>query len=251
MSTLRTLAATRPVLAAVSCAALQFLLTTAILKAGIAFAPPAAFGQVKLLAFASTVLLPLVLVQVLGMWREIGAALARVRPGGVFAASLLLCLVFLPYGVQVPAAHPLVPELVIQTFNAFGEELLFRGVIFTLLLTRPRWQGIALSGVLFGAMHLIHGFMDGNWTHALWWAMATSLSGMMFAAVRYGTGSLTLTMLLHMVLNLAKLYSNTEPAAGAGALALAEQLEYGIEVALVVYVVWRGHHAAPRAEAAR
>jgi membrane protease YdiL (CAAX protease family) len=120
----------------------------------------------------------------------------------------LLCAVFLPFGVQVPAGHPVAPELVIQAFNAFGEELLFRGVIFALLLTRPRWQGIVLSGVLFGAMHLIHGFMDGNWQHALWWATATSLSGMMFAAVRYGTGSLALTMLLHMALNLAKIYSN-------------------------------------------
>lgn len=239
MSTLPSFTLTRPVLAALLCAALQFAITTAILKAGMAFAPAAAFGKVKLLAFASTVLLPLALAQALGLWRQLGLELARVRPGALFGASLLLCAVFLSCGVQVPAAHPVGPELAIQAFNAFGEELLFRGVIFAILVTLPRWQAIVLSGVLFGAMHLIHGFMDGNWQHALWWATATSLSGMMFAAVRYGTGSLWLTMALHMALNLAKIYSNVEPAAGAQAQQIAEQLQYAIEAALIAYVLWR------------
>ena len=51
---LRTFAAQRPVLSAVACAVLQFLLTIAILQAGKAFVPHEAFGKVKLVAFAST-----------------------------------------------------------------------------------------------------------------------------------------------------------------------------------------------------
>ena len=151
---------------------------------------------------------------------------------------MLLCLLFLSMGVHPQAQHPLGGELLIQFINAFGEELLFRGLIFAVLLRLAKWKGIAISGLLFGAMHLIHGFMDGDWTHALWWALATTLSGMMFAAVRYETGSLWLTIVLHMVLNLSKIYSNIEPAAGPAALLIAERAAYGLELALVAWTLF-------------
>jgi membrane protease YdiL (CAAX protease family) len=235
---LRQIAAQRPILAALVCAGLQFLITTLILKAGTVFAPPAAFGKIKLIAFASTVILPLVLVQVLGLWRKVGFELDKAKPGHVFFASLLLCAMFLAMGMHPQEKHPFVPELIIQFINAFGEELLFRGVIFAILLTLPRWQAIVISGILFGGMHLIHGFMDGDWNHAMWWAAATCLSGAMFAAVRYGTGSLWLTIILHMVLNLSKIYSNIEPAMGPTALLIAERVAYGFEFALTAYVIF-------------
>lgn len=245
---LRQAAARHPVFAATGCAALQFLVTTLILKAGMAYAPAAAYGKVKLLAFASTVVLPLVLVHSLGLWRQVGLHIGQSKPGKVFFASLLLCVLFLPMGVHIPPQRPLGTEVAIQLINAFGEELLFRGVIFALLLSLPRWKGIVLSGLLFGAMHLIHGFMDGNWQHAAWWALATCLSGMMFAAVRYSTAGLWPVIVLHMALNLSKIYSNLEPAAGHAALLLAERLAYGIEFALVAWVIWAGAKAArPRA----
>lgn len=247
---LRQFAAQRPVLAALFCAGLQFLITTLILKAGSAFAPPAAFGKVKLVAFASTVILPLLLAQAFGLWRQVGLELRSARPGALFFAAMLLCALFVPLGLHVPPQHPVGPELIIQFINAFGEELLFRGVIFAILLALPRWQAIVLSGVLFGGMHLIHGFMDGDWQHAMWWASATSLSGMMFAAVRYGTGSLWLTIVLHMLLNLSKIYSNIEPAAGASALLLAERAAYVLELALVAWVMLRAAPYRPRAVAA-
>ena len=245
---LRQAAARRPILAAIICAGLQFIVTTAILKAGMAYAPAAAFGKVKLLAFASTVILPLALVHSLGMWREVGLSLRESRSSNVFFASMLLCVLFLGMGVHVTPQRPLGTEVLIQLINAFGEELLFRGVLFVILLSLPRWQAIVVSGVLFGGMHLIHGFMDGNWQYAAWWALATCLSGMMFAAVRYSTGGLWLTIVLHMALNLSKIYSNIEPAAGAGALVLAERLAYGVEFAVVAWVIWRGA-GVPKAQA--
>jgi membrane protease YdiL (CAAX protease family) len=238
---LRDIAAQRPVLAASFCAGLQFLVTTLILQAGIAFAPPDAFGKVKLLAFASTVILPLVFAQVLGLWREVGLDLDKARPGPFFVASMLLCAIFLSMGVHMSEQHPLGQEVLIQLINAFGEELLFRGVIFAILISLPRWKAIAISGVLFGAMHLIHGFMDGNWNHAMWWALATCLSGMMFAAVRYQTGSLWLTILLHMLLNLSMIYSNIEPSAGAGAMLLAKSAAWVLEIGLIGYVVFNAN----------
>jgi len=32
-----------------------------------------------------------------------------------------------------------------QFVNTFGEELLFRGVIFAILLSQPKWKAIALA----------------------------------------------------------------------------------------------------------
>jgi membrane protease YdiL (CAAX protease family) len=233
-------AARRPVLIAVGCAALQFALTIAILKAGMTFAPPAMFGKVKLVAFASTVLLPLALVQVLGLWRAVGFEWSKVRAAPVFLLSLLTCVPFLALGVHPQEHGSLAGETLMQFVNAFGEELLFRGVIFALLLALPRWQGIVLSGVLFGSMHLIHGYMDGSWPAAISQALVTSMAGMMFAAVRYATGSLWLVVALHMLLNLSMIYSNIEYAAGPGALYAVERLVNVIEVLLAGYVVLRG-----------
>src|SRR4051812_25528508 len=97
-------AARRPVFTALLCIASQFLLTLLILKAGRAFAPPEAFGKVKLVAFASTVLLPLLLVQLFGLWSDIGFELRSLKPSPVFWVSLLSGVIFLSMGVH-PQEH--------------------------------------------------------------------------------------------------------------------------------------------------
>jgi membrane protease YdiL (CAAX protease family) len=237
---LRHITEQRPVLAAIFCAGLQFLLTILILKAGMAFAPPEAFGKVKLVAFASTVILPLFLTQAFGLWRRVGFDADKVRPAPLFLVSLLSAALFLSMGVHPQERGSIVDALLMQFVNAFGEELLFRGVIFAILLRLPMWQAIVLNGVLFGSMHLIHGYMDGNWQVALTQAAITSAAGMMFTAVRYGTGSLWLTIFLHMILNLCMIYSNIAIAAGPSALFAVQRLANVFELALAAYVVMKG-----------
>lgn len=231
---LRHVADRNPILAAILCAGLQFGLTILILKAGKQFAPPEAFGKVKLLAFASTVLLPLLLTHALGMWREVG--LDKIKPNGFFIACLLPVLMYASMGLHLPQ-QGIAGDLLIQSFNAFGEELLFRGVIFVILMRLPLWQAIVLNGVLFGAMHLIHGYMDGNWSDALVWAAMSSCAGMMFAAARERTGSLWLVVVLHMILNLASMYSNVGNAAGPDMLKLVQYATKVAEVVLGLYVM--------------
>src|SRR3954463_4096880 len=154
---LRNVAFQCPIATAVLCAALQFAVTVLILKAGAALLPPAAFGKVKLAAFASTVILPMLLTQLLGLWKEVGSD--RIRPTPLFFVSLLSCVLFLAMGVKSAAPGGVAGDFAMQLVNAFGEELLFRGVIFAILLALPTWRAILLSGILFGSMHLIHGFM--------------------------------------------------------------------------------------------
>ena len=232
---LRTFASQRPMFAAVACAALQFALTILILEAGKAFVPHAAFGKVKLVAFASTILWPLWLAHALGLWKRVGFGIAGVRPM-FFFVSLLVCVPYLVAGVDLHARDSVAGEALMQFVNAFGEELLFRGVIFALLVRLAPWKSIALSGVLFGAMHLIHGVMDGDWAAATHQALVTTAGGLMFAAVRHRTGSLWCAIALHMLVNLAVIFSNVEPAMGEAATIVVQRVAIAIELALAAWV---------------
>jgi membrane protease YdiL (CAAX protease family) len=225
----------RPVLGAIACALGQFLLTMGILLGGRALMPPEAFGAVKLVAFASTILFPLLLLQVFGLWKDVGLALRNVRPEPLFLVCMLLVPLYLSAGLQQPAGSSVGGDLAIQFFNAFGEELLFRGVIFALLLRLPVWQAIVLNGVLFGAMHLLHGFMGAPWPDALRQAGLTTLGGMMFHAVRLRSGSLWLAIVLHMAKNLAVMYSAASPQMAT----VFQAITVVVEVAVVAFVLAR------------
>ncbi|WP_167759823.1 CPBP family intramembrane glutamic endopeptidase [Massilia horti] len=237
---LRNLAKQYPVLTAFTCAALQFALTFLILMAGKKFAPAEAYGKVKLLAFSSTVIFPLLLTHVFGMWREIGFGLDKLKPSPFFLACLLPVLMFASMGVRLPEHGGVRGDLLIQLFNAFGEELLFRGVIFVILLSLPQWKAILINGVLFGSMHLMRGYMDGNWGHAFVWAFMSAMAGMMFAAARYRVSSLWLLVFLHMILNLSSMYSNIETVAGPDVKRMMDWATKAVELGLGLYVMWQG-----------
>lgn len=238
-----------PVPFAIACAVGQFLLTILILKFGFSIAPPEAFGKVKLVAFASTIIYPLVLAHSFGLWKRLALGLDRIRPEPVFLASLTTAALFLPWGLRSADSGKLLSDFTIQLFNAFGEELLFRGVIFALLLSLPMWRAIVLNGLLFGAMHLIHGFMGTDWKTAAWQMMVTSVCGMMFTAVRYSTRSLWLCVILHMGLNLCMMYSNVQDA-GESTTFMVERAANVIELALAAWVIFRARRTATAMAAA-
>lgn len=241
--TLRQLATTRPALTAILCAVVQFALTMLIIMAGKHYAPPAVFGKIKLIAFASTVILPLLYTQAFGLWKQVGFDLGKIKPAPVFLVSLLFVAAYLSMGVHQREHSDIGSDLLIQFINAFGEELLFRGVIFVILLSLPAWQAIVLNGILFGAMHLIHGYMDASWASAITQASITAMGGMMFAAIRYRTGSLWLVVILHMLKNLSVMYSNIEFAAGPDGVSMVRWLTIALEIGVVGYVIAK---ATPR-----
>ena len=241
---LRSLADRHPVVAAVACAAVQFLVTVAILLAGKSLVPPEQFGKIKLLAFASTLIVPLAFAQMLGLWRDLG--LQRFRLTALFAASLLVCVPYLLLGLRVPTDTSVTGALSIQAVNAFAEELLFRGVIFALLIRLPLGRALLINAALFGAMHLLHGIMDGNWAAAGHQALVTILGGLVFAAVRADTDSLWPPIILHMLLNLSVIFSNSEAAKAAGTLLFADTASRILQFAVFAILVWRTWPATER-----
>lgn len=236
-----------PYVAATGCAAAQFALTVLLFETGVAFFPQA-MGAIRTTVFASTILLPILLAHVLGLWREVG--LTTFRANAVFFVSLLACAAFLSRGIHVQAPGSVGSDLAIQFLNAFGEELLFRGVIFALLAGVPRWRSFLLSGVLFGSMHLIRGVMESDWTGAFAQMAVTAAAGFMFVAVRDATGSLWTSILLHMLLNLSIMYSNLEPSAGPAAYFAVARAVNVFECAVAVWVLARRKRAPSAAPAA-
>ena len=225
-----------PVAAAIVCAAGQFALVVLILLTGKQMLSDASFQAVKLTAFASTLLLPVALVHVLRMWRSVGLDPEGLKPTGTIALCLVPAMLFLMCGLHLPAGTSLGNDLAIQLMNAFGEELLFRGVIFLFLIRLGPVRSIVVNGLLFGAMHLLHGFMDGDWQAALIQSAVSTVAGTLFTAIRYRTGSLWPPIVVHMLLNLAIMYSNVEPMAGASALFLIERLADAVEFGITLYL---------------
>jgi membrane protease YdiL (CAAX protease family) len=241
---LRSLRDRHPVVVATACAALQFLVTLAILLAGKSLLPAHQFASVKLVAFASTLVVPIVLAQILGLWRELGLLRFNVTP--LFVASLSVCVPYLLLGLRIPPGTSVSGAISIQAVNAVAEELLFRGVIFALLIRLPLARALIINAVLFGAMHLLHGIMDGNWAAAGHQALVTILGGLVFATIRAETGSLWPPILLHMLLNLSIIFSNGEAGSATGALLVANVISRTLQVGVFLVLLWKtwpGRHA--------
>jgi len=164
--------------------------------------------------------------------------LQRFRVTPFFAASLLVCVPFLLLGLRVPEGSSIAGTVSMQAVNAFAEELLFRGVIFALLIRVPLARALLINGLLFGAMHLMHGFMDGDWAAAGHQALMTILGGLAFAAVRAETGSLWPPIILHMLLNLSVIFSNGEAARAAGTLTIADTVSRTLQLFLFLWIAW-------------
>lgn len=75
------------------------------------------------------------------------------------------------------------------------EELMFRGIILNYFFKEQNWWfNIILSGILFGAYHMMAGFSWFAW-------MQYSLTGMILAIVYKKTKQLQYSMLLHLLNN--------------------------------------------------
>ncbi|BCL27958.1 lysostaphin resistance A-like protein [Streptomyces aurantiacus] len=136
---------------------------------------------------------------------DLGAARSGLRVGvlvglGLFGATLALVALFGGYGtkggVSVGGA---VTILGMMAGTAVVEELLFRGIVFRLVEDLAGTRGaLVVSGLLFGALHLV------NSGATVWGALAISVeAGLMLGAAYVATRTLWLPIGLHFGWNFA------------------------------------------------
>jgi membrane protease YdiL (CAAX protease family) len=100
--------------------------------------------------------------------------------------------------------------------TALSEEVLFRGVLLGLLLSRSEAAAVIISSVLFGLWHIaptirnfqkspgLQRLIDSNARfhgHIVVTVLATAAAGAAFALLRIWTGSLLTTWLIHAAIN--------------------------------------------------
>ena len=137
-----------------------------------------------------------------------------------FAASLL------GYSGQEGAVWIILVNL---AFVAFNEEVLFRGFLWSAIDTPSPAQRILIVSLVFGLFHLVNGFTGESWGSALFQVVLVFLASILDGVVRYGTGSLWPTIVLHFLWDASGVL-------GAGSVAdvLGPVLQFAIVVAGLV-----------------
>lgn len=146
---------------------------------------------------------------------------------GLFAVTIGLIALFGGYRITgTGSVTGMLAILGLMTAAAAAEELLFRGVLFRLLEELTGSYGaLAISGVLFGVIHLVN-------PHAtIWGALAIAIeAGLMLGAAYAATRSLWLVIGLHLGWNFAEagIFSTaTSGTSSQGPLGLFTGTEHG------------------------
>jgi membrane protease YdiL (CAAX protease family) len=180
-----------------------------------------------------------VVVQIKG-WR---GQLGRIAPRTASSLILLwLPVLFIANFAFAAAGAPLPPVSLIAlvAINTLmvgaSEELAFRGMLWSQVRVRLSfWSGFALVSAMFGAVHLLNGFITGAWASAGIQSFNAAITGAMFLALRIRTGSLLVVMVLHALWDFMLFFATASdgppgvgPAAAAAIDPLAELATLGI-----------------------
>lgn len=134
-------------------------------------------------------------------WRDVGLNAPRSPRSllllwfpGIYVVVFLGLLVV----VGLPPLGAVLPVLIGTALAGISEELACRGMLYQGLRSRlPIWPAVLLSTALFGAGHLVNGFVLGNFAVAGVQSIAAFMTGISFMAIRIRTGSLYPGMVLH------------------------------------------------------
>lgn len=112
----------------------------------------------------------------------------------------LLTAAFVALAVKngLPSAPAIAFVFINTAMVGFSEETMFRGILFQgFRKAMPIWAAIALSTILFGAVHVLNGFVTGDFVAATVQAIAAGMSGLMYMALVIRTGSIWPSIVMH------------------------------------------------------
>jgi len=187
-------------------------------------------------------------------WRDLG--FGPPRPGRLVLLGWLHAVaitVFFAAAVKggMPAPAVAFFVLVNTLMVGFSEEVMFRGFLLSALRgVMGVWPAVILSSVVFGAIHVMNGFITGAWEGAVVQATMAGMSGLAFAALCIRTGSLWPGIVLHGLwdagLFLMGLSVTPDSGSEGGAPAWSGAL---IVAPFALYAIWLLRHQSWRREA--
>lgn len=149
----------------------------------------------------------LAVVHLNGWWKDIG--LQAPRPGNsVFLLWLpaVYILVLFAFGMAItpPAASVLAMVAINTLIVGISEELAFRGVLWgRVRRVMPFWTGFLIVTVAFGSVHMLNGFLTGDWGGAAVQSVNAAASGAAYLAFRIRNRSIIPIMILHWLWDFA------------------------------------------------
>ncbi len=147
---------------------------------------------------AVRLLIPVVLLSVLGWWQAVGFTRLGGR-GWLWFAPLLVTAVLLLFGSEFPASTTGRVLLFAETaaVTGFVEEALFRGVILQALRPSGVARAVAVSAVLFGALHLVNLVRSGPVLYTGVQMLYAAVLGVAWATMRLATGLIWPLVAIH------------------------------------------------------
>ncbi len=170
-----------------------------------AFQPPSGFALISselrspdTLFWALAILLALGLLTWAGWWREAGFNRpSQWRNLRLLWFPLLVSALALTGGVFVSDPVSLVSALLVVLVATFGEELVYRGVVWRVLAPTGPVRAMVLTSLLSGALVLGRTGTDGPWPEAVRLTALAVCGGFTYAALRWRTTSIWPVILVH------------------------------------------------------
>lgn len=138
-------------------------------------------------------------------WRDLGFGAPSAGPVAKliwFPLLTLLPFYAIAFAVGLPPGPAILFLAINTTLVALSEEWMFRGVLFQALRARLRiWPAVALTSILFGAIHVLNAFALGDIRLAAAQAAAAMMTGLLLIALMLRTGSIWTSVVYHMVWN--------------------------------------------------
>lgn len=202
----------------------------------------------------------LLCVAILGWWRQVGLRPPEPKSWRLTWFPVLIIIFFLATAILIGLpAGSIVFFVVINTFFVgISEEMMTRGVLLYGSLSRfGIWTSIVIVSVAFGAMHLMNGFITGDFLGAGVQAVAAGMSGVLFIGLRLRSNSLIPGIVVHWLWDcslflmgaaLAGANPVSESSAPGAPVSLARQVLYPIFMATptFLYGLWLLRHIGSR-----